>query len=74
MNGKRFNRRDFIKASAIGTAAAALAACAPQEVVVTKEVVVTQEVEVTKEVEKEVNRNGCTRRKTSQLELLQPGW
>ncbi len=54
MNGKRFNRRDFIKASAIGTAAAALAACAPQEVVVTKEVVVTQEVEVTKEVEKEV--------------------
>ena len=54
MNGKRFNRRDFIKASAIGTAAAALAACAPQEVIVTKEVVVTQEV--TKEVEKQVEK------------------
>lgn len=58
MNGKNLSRRDMLKAVVVGSAAAALAACAPKEVIVTKEVVVTQQVEVTKQVEitKEVEK------------------
>jgi len=51
MNGKRLNRRDFIKAAALIGGGAVLAACAPKEVIVTQQVVVTQQVEVTKEVQ-----------------------
>ena len=54
MNGKRINRRDFIKAAALTGAGVVLAACAPKEVIVTQ--VVTQQVEVTKEVEVQVTK------------------
>jgi multiple sugar transport system substrate-binding protein len=58
MEKKRLSRRDFIRAAVLATSGAALAACAPKEVIVTKEVqvVVTQNVEVTKEVEKQVEK------------------
>jgi multiple sugar transport system substrate-binding protein len=56
MNGKKFSRRDFMRAASLAAAGTVAAACAPKEVFVTKEVVVTQQVqvEVTKEVEKQV--------------------
>jgi ABC-type glycerol-3-phosphate transport system substrate-binding protein len=60
MSDKSLNRRKFLKVAAFGSAASALAACAPQTVtvIVTKEVEkikeVEKQVEVTKEVEKQV--------------------
>lgn len=58
MSGKTLNRRNFLKAAVFGSAATALAACAPQTVTVEviKEVEKKVEVEVTKEVVKEVEK------------------
>ncbi|MCL4507460.1 MAG: extracellular solute-binding protein [Chloroflexi bacterium] len=54
---KSFNRRKFLKAAFLGTAATALAACAPQTVTVEVTRQVEKQVEVTKEVVKEVEKN-----------------
>lgn len=53
---KQFSRREFMKWAGISATGAILAACAPQEVVVTQEVEVTREVEVEKEVPVEVEK------------------
>lgn len=54
MLDKSLNRRKFLKAAVFGTAASALAACAPQTVTVEVTRQVEKQVEVTKEVEKQV--------------------
>jgi ABC-type glycerol-3-phosphate transport system substrate-binding protein len=54
MNGKRLNRRDFLRFSALTVSGSALAACAPRVVEVTKEIVKEVPVEQTVIVEKEV--------------------
>lgn len=57
MIDKSLNRRKFLKVAVFGTAATALAACAPQTVEVTRQVEKKVEVQVTKEVVKEVSKN-----------------
>ena len=57
MIDKSLNRRKFLKAAVFGTAATALAACAPQTVTVEVTRQVSKDVVVTKEVIKEVSKN-----------------
>ena len=52
MSSQKISRREFLTVGAATAAAAALAACQPQTVIVEKEKVVTQVVEVEKEVTK----------------------